>query len=363
MSGINESALREYINKIYPRDTKVLSVNPLMEGESGEKLKEYGYGIPLQVDLIMDGSPKSLVVSTIKPGGFGHETMPDRASIILRQYQDFNALPRHVEAIDVGVITSESIKTVGDPGEFFLVTEKVEGTEYYRDLDKIREEGEFNSLDLKRCESLARYLSEIHSVKHQDPGYYKRRIRELIGDHECIFGIIDGYPDHLEYIKSSDFALLEKRCIDWRWRINNKDGRLSQVHGDFHPWNILFRGGTDFTILDRSRGKWGEPADDLAAMTINYLFYALLEKGTLKGPFLELWNRFFKIYLHNTGDWDILDVISPFYTFRGLVIASPVWYPNLPFDVRKKLLNFSFNILNIQRFDPTKVDSLLEASF
>jgi aminoglycoside phosphotransferase (APT) family kinase protein len=44
------------------------------------------------------------------------------------------------------------------------------------------------------------------------------------------------------------------------------------VHGDFHPWNILFQNDCDFAVLDRSRGEWGDPADDVAPLTINYLF-------------------------------------------------------------------------------------------
>ena len=35
------------------------------------------------------------------------------------------------------------------------------------------------------------------------------------------------------------------------------------MHGDFHPWNLLFREGVEFSVLDRSRGEWGEPADDV----------------------------------------------------------------------------------------------------
>ena len=33
--------------------------------------------------------------------------------------------------------------------------------------------------------------------------------------------------------------------------------------------DVMFREGTDFTVLDRSRGEWGEAADDVSAMTIN----------------------------------------------------------------------------------------------
>ena len=40
---------------------------------------------------------------------------------------------------------------------------------------------------------------------------------------------------------------IERRCLEWRWRLKAKTQRLRQVHGDFHPWNILFRAGADFS--------------------------------------------------------------------------------------------------------------------
>lgn len=30
-------------------------------------------------------------------------------------------------------------------------------------------------------------------------------------------------------------------------------------------------------MLDQSRGEWGEAADDVSSMTINYLFFGLLK--------------------------------------------------------------------------------------
>jgi streptomycin 6-kinase len=123
------------------------------------------------------------------------------------------------------------------------------------------------------------------------------------------------------------------------------------VHGDFHPWNVLFREGTDFTVLDRSRGEWGEPADDVAAMTINYIFYSLQRYERLSGVFERLFNVFWNNYLGKTDDSEILEVIQPFYAWRGLVVASPVWYPTLKKSIRVKLLNFVKNVLQAERFD------------
>ena len=63
---------------------------------------------------------------------------------------------------------------------------------------------------------------------------------------------------------------IERAAVSSRWRLRGRTHRLSRTHGDFHPWNVLFREGTDFSVLDRSRGEWGEPADDVAALGVNF---------------------------------------------------------------------------------------------
>ena len=145
--------------------------------------------------------------------------------------------------------------------------------------------------------------------------------------------------------------------MEWRWKLKHKTHRLSQVHGDYHPWNILFRKGTDFTVLDRSRGEWGEPADDVSALTINYIFYSLQTCGKLAGPFERLFDLFWRNYLDKTGDEEILNVIQPFYAWRSLVVASPVWYPNLPLKVRGKLFNFVRKVLETEKLELKEVNA------
>jgi aminoglycoside phosphotransferase (APT) family kinase protein len=144
--------------------------------------------------------------------------------------------------------------------------------------------------------------------------------------------------------------------VDWRWRLKCRTHRLRQVHGDFHPWNILFGEGTDFVLLDRSRGEWGDPADDVSCLTMNYLFFSLQRSGRLNQNFESLFLRFWERYLAKSRDQEMLEVVAPFFAFRGLVMAHPVWYPNLPEDVRRKLFNFIKSVLDRERFDPSEVN-------
>jgi hypothetical protein len=113
---------------------------------------------------------------------------------------------------------------------------------------------------------------------------------------------------------------------------------------------LLFRDGVDFSVLDRSRGEWGEPADDVSALGINYLFFGL-RKAARDGrrgvaePFLTLFSLFLDSYLADSHDGELLDVMPPFLAFRALVIAHPRWYPTLPPGVREALLGFARSLM------------------
>jgi len=50
-------------------------------------------------------------------------------------------------------------------------------------------------------------------------------------------------------------------------------------------------------------------------------------------------------------------VAAPFFAWRALVIASPVWYPALDESLRRKLFDFVQNVLAEKRFDPSRANA------
>jgi hypothetical protein len=362
MPELKVEKLEEYLSSVYKAPVKVLRVAPL-GGEGIVDLKGFGYGVPYFIEFNVGRETKRVVLETMRPEGFGHDYFSDRAAVLLWQHSTFNKLPKHVRSVDVGAFTAdgETLKSIGDCSEFFILTEFIgDGVLYHFDLDRIKESGTLMDLDEERCVALAEYLAEIHSAKRDAPGLYLRRIRDLVGHGEGVFGLTDSYPSGLGYVDEKFFADFEKMCVEWRWWLRRKTHRLSQVHGDFHPWNVMFRQGLGFIVLDRSRGEWGEPADDVSAITINYIFYSLQAFGKMADPFVRLFLLFWRNYLDRTGDEEILTVIQPFYAWRSLVIASPLWYPNLPVDVRKKIFRFATKVLKTKRFDFEDVESYLK---
>ena len=342
------AAVEAYLQRVHGRPVRAVRVTPLGGGRQGDK--GYGYGIPLRVDYELDGTARRAVIESVRPGPFGHEHMADRAQLLLWAHHAFGALPRHVASLDVGAVReSGELVPLGNAEELFMLAEFVEGHEYADDLLKIRSSGESASLDLARADALCDYLVEIHRLKGTDPGLYVRRIRELVGHGECIFGVSDSYPGKFDVLKN-----IELQCVEWRWKLRGRTHRLRQVHGDFHPWNIMFREGADFSVLDRSRGEWGDAADDVACLSLNYLFFSLQRSGRLEGGFERLWRRFWQRYLERSGDAELLEVVAPFLAFRGLVMANPLWYPALKAEIRDRMLAFVTRVLEEPRFDPAR---------
>ncbi|HUG37485.1 MAG TPA: phosphotransferase [Candidatus Limnocylindrales bacterium] len=274
--GIEIDALTTYLEGRLGGPVAVVSARPLVaKGESTDP-KGLGYGVPVEVECLRAGVSRTFVVARTRPvEGFGHDYPADRAWQALYAHGAYNDFPRHVRSVDVGVIrASGELESVADAVEFFQLVEKAPGTLYWLDLERLLEAPP-RALDGARARELARFLASVHASKTAQPAVYQRRIRELVGHGECLMGILDSYPHPYPLLPPADCEELERRAVGWRWRLRGRDHRLSRTHGDFHPWNLLFREDTDFAVLDRSRGEWGEPADDVAALAINYLFYSV----------------------------------------------------------------------------------------
>lgn len=352
MPTLTADQIDAYLRARFGPTARLLAFGRIGEASSGRRAKRYGYGRPVLLTFRVGRAVHKAVLGTMSPGPFGHEHMADRAQAMLWDYDSFGRLPRHVAALDVGAFAEDgSLFSVARAKEYFVLTGWVEGRGYNLDLERIARTGQLGALDRRRMRALADYLVAVHGVKKRDPHLYRRRLRELVGHGECIMGLTDSYPDRVGFITPDLLRGIEEAANRRRWALRHRTNRLSQVHGDFHPWNVLFRRGTDFSVLDRSRGEWGEPADDVTSMTINYLFFSLRRWGRLREPFAGLFRGFWDRYLERSGDAGVLEAAAPFFAFRGLVVASPLWYPDLALPTRRAIFNFVEHVLADERFD------------
>lgn len=366
MTGSDESAtfappgLDALVARLIPggRILRVDPLGPTPKQRQGEKAR--GYGRPLRIDAVDgDGQPRKLVFRVALPNEFGHDRRADRAEAAVLAFDSFGRVNCHVPALDVGAVGDDgSLISVAHGGEFYLVTGYAEGTLYADDLRRIASAGGLTALDTARCESMARYLGSLHQERIDDPVVYRRAVRDLVGHGEGIFGIIDGYPLDTPVAHEERLHELEKWCVEWRWRLRTRHHRLRRIHGDFHPFNVVFTGGADFALLDTSRGSAGDPADDLTAMAVNFVFFAIEHPDAWRSALSHLWDRFWEVYLEETGDRELLEVVPPFLAWRLLVVSNPQFYPALSATGRDLLLRFAERALSAPRFDPAMAQEL-----
>jgi hypothetical protein len=355
-------AVRQLVETALPhsRVVEILPMGP--DGSSIQDITEKaaGYGVPLRITTVeKDGSKRKLVLHAATANDFGHDRRSDRAAEMLLAFDTFGSIPSHVAALDVGAITAgQQFLSLRDAGEFYLLTEYAEGQVYATDLRRIAKDCNTTLRDISRCEVLANYLIELHQAPGTRPAGYRRAVRDLVGHGEGIFGIIDGYPDDVPCAPPERLKAIERRCVEWRWKLRSESRRLTRTHGDFHPFNILFDDPSRLVVLDTSRGSQGDPADDVTCLAINYIFFALSTPGTWQSGFRPLWHRFWQVYLDWSGSEGVLDVAPPFLAWRALVLANPRWYPAVTQRVRDALLSFVERALDAQRLDPNDAEQV-----
>ena len=309
---------------------------------------------------------KIVILRTQRPIGFSHEYAADRAKVFLLQHNLSRLVPKHVPSLDVGGFTPRGkMVSIGECQDFFQIVEKVTGQEYMRDLELIKQRGSLTPADRKKALLLSNYLVALHKKRFSGPkdlarSIHHRHTRDAVGHGEMLMGVLDTYPDKVDWLSKKERTDLVALAVKFRERIKDRHYRLRRMHGDFHPGNIIFKNDKVFTVLDASRELWGEPADDLTALAVNYIWFAVQHKGNFSGPFAELFQLFFDNYLKKTKDLGVLEIAGLFFAFRGVVVIHPTFYPKQANAVRRKMFNLVRHVLKERIFYSRKINVYLK---
>ncbi|MBI2105465.1 phosphotransferase [Candidatus Woesearchaeota archaeon] len=351
---IDKKKLQDYLQIKFNKPISDLSIVKLGSGVVGS-----GY----KVEFNLDGNKMVKILKELFKEEMNLDYPSDRARNLLLAHSNFNQMKNHVNSVDVlGVKSNSDIVSLDGTQEFFLLMDEAKGRDMFKDFEEISKQDYLTNKQRNKIIMLSDFLVDLHKNKKSLPSLYKRKIRDTIAS-ECLMGVLDMYPENLDWINDEEITNIVKLSVDFWRKTKRMHHRLCEIHGDFHPGNLWFD-GDKLTILDRTRGTYGEPADDIAAFIINPIFYGLAKNGKFDGALKETFELFCDNYFLKTKDSQMFKVIQPYLIFRIAVVCNPLFYNDdffngNPSEIRKKLFGFAFKLLNREEFNYKGIDYIL----
>ena len=350
------SVVQKYLEAKEGRSVRMIKYEKLGSGWHGT-----GYKVKYESQK---GKAKEVVLRTLMPANFSHDWLSDRAKVFVLQHELARAIPNHIKSFDVsGYTKGGGLVSLGDIKEYFQIVEIAKGISYSQDFQRIMGTGKLAEGDIRKAIRLSDQLVRIHGKKFKGSkdelrSVRRRHSRDALGHGEMMIGVVDTYPDRSSFITKAKLTDIICKAKKFREGIKDVPFTPCRMHGDFHPGNVLFD-GKKLTLLDASREAYGDPADDVTTMAINYIWFAVMQTGKFDGPFAKLFNAYWNNYFRKTKSRHILKTAGIYFVFRGVVVAHPVFYHLQSDSVRKKMLKFVENVLSAKAFDPKKINKYL----
>lgn len=351
---IKETSIRRYLKQKYKAPVSNLKITKLGSGILGT-----GYSLEFKIKK----QNKKIILKSLFTENLGKDHFSDRAQSLLLAHDSYNFMEKHVKSHDVLALKEKGeLLSLDKSKEFFILMEEAKGQDLFTDLQQIKQTKEISKETKQKIIQLSNYLVKLHAQKAPSKILYRRKIRDTIGCGESLIGVLDMYPDSEFENSKQQWEQIVKTSIGFWIKSRNLEHRTCEVHGDFHPGNLWFE-NQKLTILDRARGRFGEPADDIAAFTINFLFFAILTEGSFQGPYKELFDLFWNNYFKQTKDREMRKILAPYFAFRVAVVCNPIFYNDEFFSseekakaVRARMRKFAINILQDFEFNPAKIN-------
>ncbi len=354
---IDNSELKKYLEKKYNKKISDLKIEKLGSGVLGT-----GY----LIEFTSEKTKQRLILKSLFTENLGMDHYSDRAASLIKSHDNYNKMPNHVKSYDViSQNKDKSLLSLDGAKEFYILMDEAKGDDLFKDFKKIKETKKLDYKIKNKIVIISNFLAELHKNKNKSVSLYRRKIRDTLGSGESLIGILDMHPDSSFKIFEKKWLAIVKKSIDFWNKSRRLHDRLCEIHGDYHPGNLWFE-NEKFTVLDRARGRFGEPADDIAAFIINPIMYSLITENGFKGDFKDIFDLFWNNYFKRTGDKEMRKIIAPYIAFRIAVVTNPIVYNDDFFGgskksnfIRLKLINFALNILKDSEFNPNKINFYL----
>jgi hypothetical protein len=357
---LKEDEIKKYLKNKYRSKITNLKIEKLGSGVLGT-----GYSIKFE----LNNKNKILILKSLFKENLGMDHYSDRAASLIEAHDNYNKMDSHVKSIDViSQKENNDLVSIGDSKEFYILMEEAKGKNLFNDFEEAKKYGKLSIVTENKIKIISDFLVKLHKNKHKSISLYRRKIRDTIGSGGSLIGILDMHPDSdFEKFKYEWIKIVNKSLIFWN-KSRNLHYRLCEIHGDYHPGNLWFE-EEKLIVLDRARGRFGEPADDITAFLVNPIMYSLILYNKFKGSFKEIFDVFWNNYFKQTTDREMRKIMAPYIAFRIAVVTNPIFYndeyfggKNRAYFVRKKLINFALNVLNDKEFDPQKINDYLNKS-
>jgi hypothetical protein len=227
---------------------------------------------------------------------------------------------------------------------------------YEQDLWELRTLDKARRIDRARAHNLAVALSILHAERGHPSGYSRGLTQALSGP--------DGVPRFAEWLGDGHPILnpdrlehLEIEIVHWRWLLRDKKHRTCRIHGSLRPDNIFFRG--EECLLMEPSFKRGEPAQDVAAISLRWVLASLSSRGRFEGAARDVWDEFWAAYSTESGDSEILEVIPPFFAREVLELIALNAPDPLSEEMQRILVEFAEVMLAGRPFRPDHLDGIL----
>jgi len=354
---IRKDQIKAFLEKHYSKNIEVIKFSHIGSGwvANGHELK-----------FRVEGEDKKVAIRVLKDVDFSHDYPSDRGAYLSLQHRSSKMLPNHNKSIGVIAVSPDSNDLVetAEHDEYFQVLEWAKGKEYLDDILEISKRDNLIKTDIKRAKTLSDYLVMIHKIgfkgdQEHARSLYKRHTRDFVGS-SFLMDVLDTYPDKVGFASKNEIYNFVNQIYIHRENTKHMFTRLRKIHGDFHPGNVRFD-GEEFEILDSARVIWGEPADDVACMAINYVWNSIKQRGSFGGGYAELFSVFYDNYIQKTGDKQICKLIPMFFAVRSVVLNHPLFFEEKD-ENRKKLFNLSLKLLNKGNFSGQLLTSLTTRS-